>query len=108
LKVLSKEDVRAAAGQQPFVKTVPLNLVYVADFAKAKGFGGQGETMPTAEVWSFAATGAMAENVYLFCASEGLAAVLRAMIDRDALGKVLKLRPEQHIILSQSVGHFKQ
>ena len=73
---------------------------------KAKNLGGQGGTLPTAEAWSFAGAGAIAQNVYLFCASEGLASVLRAMIDRDALGKVLKLRPEQHILLSQSVGYF--
>lgn len=108
LKVLGKEDVRAVAGQQDFVKTAPLNLIYVADMARAKGFGGKGEVMPTAEVWSFAGTGAIAENVYLFCASEGLACILRAMIDRDAVTKTLKLRPEQKVILAQTVAHFKK
>jgi len=108
LKVLGKEDVRAVAGQQDFVKTAPLNLIYVADFARAKGFGGKGEVMPTAEVWSFAGTGAIAENVYLFCASEGLACILRAMVDKDAITNTLKLRPEQKVILSQTVAHFKK
>jgi nitroreductase len=50
-------------------------------------------------------TGFISENVYLFCASEGLATVVRANIDRDALAKELKLRPEQKIILAQSVGY---
>ena len=52
--------------------------------------------------------GVIAENVYLFCASEGLATVVRASIDRDALAKELKLRPEQKIILAQSVGYPKK
>jgi nitroreductase len=108
LKVLGNEDVRAVAGQQDFVKTAPLNLIYVADFARAKNFGGKGDTMPTAEVWSFAGTGAIAENVYLFCASEGLACIVRAMVDRDAITKTLKLRPEQKVTLAQTVAFFKK
>ncbi len=108
LKVLSKEDVRAVAGQQDFVKSAPLNLIYVADFARAKGFGGKGETMPTAEVWSFAGVGAIGQNVYLFCASEGLACIIRAMIDADAIAKTLKLRPDQKALLAQTVAHFKK
>jgi len=108
LKVLGKEDVRAVSGTQDFVKAAPLNLIYVADFARAKGFGGKGETMPTAEVWSFAGTGAISQNVYLFCASEGLACIVRAMVDADAITKALKLRPEQKVMLAQTVAHFNK
>jgi hypothetical protein len=46
LKVLGKEDVRAVAGEQDFVKTAPLNLIYVADNSKAQ-FGGK--KMPEVE-----------------------------------------------------------
>jgi nitroreductase len=54
------------------------------------------------------AAGAMAQNVYLFCASEGLITVLRASVDKDALGKILRLRPEQRITYAQSVGYPKK
>lgn len=108
LKVLGKEDVRAVAGQQDFVKTAPLNLIYIADMARAKGMGGKGETMPTAEVWSYAGVGFIAQNVYLYCASEGLACIVRAMVDKDAITKTLQLRPEQKVILAQTVAHFKK
>ncbi len=108
LKVLGKEDIRAVSGQQDFVKTAPLNLIYIADMAKAKGFGGKGEIMPTAEVWSFAGVGAIAQNVYLYCASEGLACIVRAMADANAIAKALKLRPDQKFILAQTVAHFKK
>ena len=108
LKVLGKEDVRAVAGTQDFVKSAPLNLIYVADMAKAKGFGPNAGVMPTAEVWSFAGTGAIAQNVYLFCASEGLACIVRAMVDADAITKTLKLRPDQKVMLAQTVAHFQK
>src|SRR5512137_8809 len=49
LKVVLMEDVRAATGQQEFVKSVPLNLIYVADFSKAKTARGEN---PNAEIWS--------------------------------------------------------
>jgi nitroreductase len=102
LKVLLAEDVRAATGQQAFVKTVPLNLVYVADYSKAKTAKGEN---PNADTWSAAGAGFISQNVYLYCASEGLATVVRGLFDREALGKVLNLRPDQKIILAQSVGY---
>jgi hypothetical protein len=43
--------------------------------------------------------------VYLYCASEGLSTVIRAMVNRDELAKTLRLRPEQKIMLSQTVGY---
>ena len=97
--------VRGATGQQAFVKTVPLDLVYVADLSKAKTAKGEN---PNAEVWSAAGAGFISQNVYLYCASEGLATVVRGMFDKDALGKVLSLRPDQKIILTQSVGYPKK
>jgi nitroreductase len=105
LKVILTEDVRAATGQQEFVKSVPLNLIYVADFSKAKSARGAN---PNAEVWSAAGVGFISQNVYLFCASEGLATVVRGMFDREALGKRLKLGPDQRVILTQSVGYMKK
>jgi len=106
LKVLGKEDVRAVSGQQPFVNTAPLNLIYVADFAKAT-FPGANEPAPTAETWSYAGVGFIAQNVYLFCASENLACIVRAMADADAIAKTLKLRPDQKFLLAQTVARFK-
>jgi nitroreductase len=52
--------------------------------------------------------GFISENVYLFCASEGLATVVRGSVDRAALAKVMKLRPDQRILLAQSVGCTKK
>lgn len=97
--VLNK-DVRAATGTQDFAKNAPVNLVYVADLAKT----GRASAEDTA-LYTGADTGFIAQNVYLFCASEGLATVVRGSVDRPALAKVLRLRPDQKIILAQTVGY---
>jgi SagB-type dehydrogenase family enzyme len=105
LKVLGKEDVRGVAGSQDFVPTAPLNLIYVADLARASF---QGKKMDTAEPWSWAGVGFIAQNVYLYCASENLACIIRAMFDANAVTKALKLRPDQKPLLSQTVAQFKK
>ena len=105
LKVLGRKDVRAVAGMQDFVKTAPLNLIYVADLSKTKF---SGKDMPEGETWSFAGVGAIYQNVYLFCASEHLACIVRAMVDKDAITKELKLRPDQKVLLAQTVAYFKK
>jgi nitroreductase len=103
LKQVLAEDIRALAGTQDWVKDAPVNLIYVADLTKA------GRTQPEAqEFYSGANTAFIAENVYLYCTSAGLATVVRASIDRAALGKAMKLRPDQKIALAQSVGYPKK
>ncbi len=103
LKPILGEDVRRLAGIQPFVKDVTVNLIYVSDYAK------MGRSTDEEKLfYSGAHTGFIAENVYLYCASEGLATVVRAMIDRPALAKAMKLRSDQKITLAQSVGYPKQ
>ena len=103
--VLRHREVRLdyqCLGQQPFVKDAPLNLVYVADLAKTARASGEDQIIYTA-----ADTGFIAQNVYLFCASEGLAVVVRGGVDREALANLMKLRPNQKIILAQTVGYPK-
>jgi SagB-type dehydrogenase family enzyme len=93
-------DFRTATGTQSFVKDAAVNLVYVSDFSKT------GSTDSSeAEMYSAADVGFIAQNVYLYCASEGLATVVRASIDKAALAKTLNLQPKQKIILAQSVGY---
>ena len=69
--VLAK-DIRAMTGTQPFVGDAALNLVYVADYSKMGGNNDEGRART-----SMADTGFIGQNVYLFCASEGLATVVR-------------------------------
>jgi len=94
------DDIRAATGWQDFVAHVPVNLIYVADLAKMYD-------APRREQKFYAAldTGFISQNVYLFCAAQGLATVARGWVDRPALAKIMQLGPEQRIILAQSVGY---
>jgi nitroreductase len=104
LKLLLAEDLRALAGTQPYVREAPVNLVYVSDYTRL----GDKEPLESKILLSGAHTGFIAENIYLYCASEGLATVVRAMIDIPVLSKAMKLRPDQKITLAQSVGYPKK
>jgi len=97
------EDLRALAGTQAFVKDAPVTLVFVADYARMGK-----ATQEQKDFFAPADTGYISQNVYLYCASEGLATGVRAGMDRPALAKALKLRPDQKIILAQSVGYPKK
>lgn len=115
LKVISKQDVRATAGldggaaaaqmKQDFVHNAPLNLVYVADLSKAK-MQWAGEDVGL--WWTAVGIGAIVQNVYLYCASEDLACIIRAMIDQKMVAEVLKLGPGKRVLLSQTVAQFKK
>ena len=102
LELVVAEDIRALGGTQDFVKDAPVTLVFVADPAKM-GDGSKENKLNTANI----GVGYISQNVYLFCASEGLVTGARGSVDRVVLGPKLKLRPEQMIILAQSVGHPK-
>lgn len=100
-KVLDR-DVRALTGRQDFPAEAPVNLVYVADARR----------MPDAdqaqrEFYAAADTGFIAQNVYLFCASSGLAVVVRGALDKEALAVALGLGPQQWVTLAQTVGYPK-
>ena len=96
------KDLREATGKQSFVKDAPLNLVYVVDLARMKDASEDDKRL-----YSGADVGFIAQNVYLYCASQGLAVVVRGSIDRTVLSQSMKLRPEQRIILAQTVGYPK-
>jgi nitroreductase len=102
LNPIVTKDLRAMTGTQAYVKEAAVNLVYVADYSKVEGGGYDKDILVGAD------TGLISQNVYLYCASEGLATVVRAGIDRDKLAKEMKLKPEQKIILAQSVGYPKK
>lgn len=93
-------DIRADTGLQDFVGTAPLNLIYVA----------HGERMTDVPVqdrrlYASVDTGFIGQNVYLFCASEGLATVFRGAVPYDKLAKRLRLPPEQFVTFAQTVGY---
>ncbi len=97
-----KADIRAQTGLQDFVATAPLNLVYVAH-------GERMHDVAPADRRFFASvdTGFIGQNVYLFCASEGLATVFRGAVPYAKLERTLALGPEQFVTFAQTVGYPK-
>ena len=102
LDLVVAEDIRALGGTQTFITNAPVTLVFVADLSKM-GKGSDENKKNTANI----DVGYISQNVYLFCASEGLVTGARMSVDQAALGSRLKLRPEQMIILAHSVGYPK-
>ena len=102
LELAAAEDLRSATGGQTFVKDAPMNLIYVADYAKTSGANEEDK-----KFYSAADVGFIAENVYLYCASQGLGCVVRGMVDRKSLAGILKLRADQKVMLAQTVGYVK-
>jgi SagB-type dehydrogenase family enzyme len=103
LKQIHNRDIRALTGMQEFVGKAPLNLVYVADLAKLGKKEGD-EIKDTELLSSYANTGFIAQNVYLCCASSGLACVVRGMVPKEKLAPEMGLRKNQVIILGQTIG----
>jgi len=98
----SKPGRRTAA-----VAKAPVSIVFVADLAKyAKGHPQEpGLKDPDIQKSYYdVATGLIAGNVYLFAASQGLAAWFHNC-DKPGLATVLKLRPEQRVLFAQTVGY---
>jgi nitroreductase len=94
------EDIRAQTGTQDFVAVAPLELIYVA----------HGERMVhvTAEerrLYACVDAAFIGQNVYLFCASEGLGSVFRGAVDAALVGERLGLAPQQFVTFAQSVGY---
>lgn len=100
LRRMVSGDIRALTGTQDFVAHAPVNLVYVADLHRMRDVGADQKSL-----YSATDTGFIAQNVYLYCASAGLATVVRGSIDRESLAAAMKLTPNQQIILAQSVGY---
>ena len=102
LLLAAGKDLRAITGYQDFVDDAPLDLVYVADHRRMA-------LVPVGQRESFAAAaaGAIAQNVYLFSAGNGLATVIRAWIDRGAIADALGLTHDQQVLLAQTIGYPK-
>jgi len=101
---ISNKDIRGLTGSQDFVAAAPLNLIFVADMAKLSRR--EGDTIKDSDLlWSYANTGFISQNVYLYCASAGLVSVVRGLVQKEKLAPAMGLRSNQVIILSQTVGY---
>jgi len=94
LKEVKRGDYRAETGVQDFVADAALNLAFVSDMDRA-----------SSRQYAYTNCGFVSQNVYLYCASEGLGSVVRGSFDKDELGKLLNLKPNEEILLTHSVGY---
>jgi len=98
--VAPEQDLRADTGGQAYVTQAPLALIFVADLSR------QTRARPDQrEHYAGIDTGCISQNIYLFCASEGLATVVHEVGNRERLAQKMRLRPDQRIILAQAVGY---
>ncbi len=96
LKIIREGDYRKNTGTQDYVGTAALNVILVADMDKA-----------SSEQYAFTDCGFIAQNIYLYCASEGLGAVVRGSFNKDELGELLQLKNNEQVLLTQSVGYAR-
>jgi nitroreductase len=99
LKPVLDKDLRDRTSGQAFATNAPVVFIFVADLprlTKAKP--------DQREFYAAIDTGFISQNIYLCCASEGLATVVYAL-DRPPLAAAMKLRPEQKVMLAQAIGY---
>ena len=95
LEPVVKGDFRNLAGTQNFVEVAPLNLLFIAKARNAN------DNFQSAIMDS----GYCGQNVYLYCASEGLRSVVRASAKDVELLKAMNLGSNYKFILALTVGY---
>ena len=99
-------DFRARAGRGNALQA-PVNIFYVVDLTKYVVEGQPDRRIGDPEVqksYYYVAAGLIAQNVYLFAASQGLAAWFHNC-ERANTVQEFKLRPEQRVLFAQTVGN---
>jgi hypothetical protein len=100
-------DFRARAGRGSAAKA-PVNIFYVVDLTRYVTASWQPDPhIGDPEVqksYYYVATGLIAANVYLFAASQGLAAWFHNC-NRDKTAREFNLRPQQRVLFAQTIGY---
>ena len=99
-------DFRGLSGRGA-AATAPVNIFYVVDLARYVLEGNPDRKIKDPEIqksYYYCAVGLIAQNVYLFAASEGLAAWFHNC-DKINTPKEFKLGPDQRVLFAQTVGY---
>lgn len=98
LHQVSTEDVRGKTSGQAFGTNAPVTLLFVADLSRLD------KARPeTRRLYAYFDAGCISQNVYLYCASAGLATVVHDL-SREPLKPLMALKPDQEIVMAQAVG----
>ena len=96
------KDIRALTGLQDFVSEAPVELIYVAHSERMHDVIAEDRRLYASVDAAF-----IGQNVYLFCASEGLGTVFRGAFDPKKLAQALKLDDKQFVAFVQTIGYPK-
>jgi nitroreductase len=94
LVLITDQDLRHLAGAQEFAQKALLNIAIVSDKSKMEH-----------DIYAGVAAGAVMQNIYLWCASNGIGTVARGNFDGEVLAKALNLDENQRVLLVQTVGY---
>ena len=86
-------DHRKSMGKQEFVWDAPVNFILVGNTDKSGSY----------QIDS----GFISQNIYLFCASEDLATVVRGFFDAKEIHELMNLTEKQVVVITQTVGYKK-
>lgn len=91
---VTDKDVRDYAAAQEYAKKALLNIAIVSD-----------KELMENDLYAGTDAGAAMQNIYLWCAANGIGTVTRGSFDKEGLAKALNLKPSQRVILVQTVGY---
>lgn len=101
LLLIVSGDHRAVFGRQAFVALAPVVLGFVSDWNKMERYGDNTEAK---RKYSYTDAGNVSQNVYLYCASVGMATVAIGNYDAELFMKTLKLPSNYYPVLNQALG----
>ena len=104
---VAEGDFRARSGRRG-AATAPLNIFYIVDISRYD----LGPTQPDRAIgdpevqksYYYTDTGFIAQNIYLYAASFGLAAWFHNC-DKENTVREFNLKPTQHVLFAQTVGY---
>ncbi|HOY67811.1 MAG TPA: SagB/ThcOx family dehydrogenase [Candidatus Ozemobacteraceae bacterium] len=103
LTLIASGDHVLDAGTQPYVASAPLNLLYVSDLAKFEFMKEREDQLVAAAIDA----GHCSQNVYLYGAAANMAVVTRMSVPKPRAAETLRLRPQQYIVIGQTIGYAK-
>lgn len=98
----NKKDLRQYAFMRKAMPlSSPMSLIYVADLSK-------GRDPKSTLTYSHAHAGSAYQNVYLYCASRGLATVICGGFNKDVMAKQMGLNTKKFAVLYTQIIGFPQ
>lgn len=94
------DDIRDCTGLQDFVATAPVELIYVAHGDRMHELN-----MTDRRLYASVDAAFIGQNVYLYCAANGLGSVFRGALDYPRLTYALRLASEDFVTFAQTVGY---